>query len=79
MITRAKLVKEIGSRLEALELSVEGIKIKGFNRETGIVKQVIVTTNYNDSGINVAGQIRDIFDNIYREYGVGFDTMYLDL
>lgn len=79
MITRAKLIKEIGSRLEALELNADAVVVKGFNRETGAIKQLFITTNYHDSGMNVASQIKDMIDSVSDEYGIVFNQMYLDL
>lgn len=79
MVTRAKLIKEIGSRLEALELNADAVVVKGFNRETGAIKQLIITTNYHDSGRNIASQIKDMIDSVSNEFGVIFNQMYLDL
>lgn len=79
MITRAKLIKEIGLRLEALELNAEMVSIKGFNRENGIIKQLVISTNYHDSGMNVASQIKNMIDSVSDEFEVIFNQVYLDL
>lgn len=79
MIIRAKLIKEIGLRLEALELNAEMVSIKGFNRENGTIKQLVISTNYHDSGRNVASQIKDMINSVEDEYEIVFNQMYLGL
>ena len=79
-MTRNKLIKELKERIsKATELSLVDLKITGYNKEENRVREILVSINYGDSGMNVAYKVKDAIDEFVDEYGIDFNRIYLDL